>query len=163
MGSGKTTIGRQLAQALQWSFFDTDAMIEASERKTVSEIFAAVGEVKYRQYEYRLMLQLLPSILPSVMACGGGLPCIPYAMTYLNRYSITVYLQTPVDLLCARLRDHVAQRPLLHGTGDLREAVETLLMQRQQFYQQAQWILNTEGKSIEELCSVLHVLVEKDI
>ncbi|MDR2361367.1 MAG: shikimate kinase [Prevotellaceae bacterium] len=163
MGCGKTTVGRQLAQVLQRTFFDTDAVVEELEGKTVFDVFAAVGEARFRRYEFRVMRQLLPPICPCVMACGGGLPCASGAMAYLNQYSVTVYLQAPVDVLCARLQGCMAQRPLLRGAGDLRGVVEQLLAQREPFYRQAQWFLNTEGKSVEELCLVLQALAEGDI
>jgi shikimate kinase len=158
MSCGKTTVGRQLAQALQRPFFDTDALLEASHGRSVAEIFADSGETQFRLHEYRLLEQLLPSMYPSVMACGGGLPCIPFAMTYLNRYSTSVYLHTPVDVLCARLQNETAQRPLLQGTDNLQAAVERLLEQRLPFYRQALWTVDTEGKSINDLCRILQRL-----
>lgn len=159
MGCGKTTVGRQLAQALQRSFFDMDELIEQSAGTSVAQLFTDVGEASFRRYEYDLMERLIPSMRPSVVACGGGLPCTPFAMTYLNRYSTTVYLHAPVDALCARLAHGVAQRPLLHGRERLREYVAALLSQRAPFYEQAQRVVHTEGLSVAEVCGRLRQFV----
>lgn len=159
MGSGKTTVGRQLAQALQWSFFDMDELIEREVGMSIAKLFADVGEASFRRYEYGLMEQLVPSMRPSVVACGGGLPCTPFAMTYLNRYATTVYLHASVDVLCARLAHGIAQRPLLYGRERLREYVAALLLQRAPFYEQAQRRVYTDGLSVAEVCGRLRQFV----
>jgi shikimate kinase len=151
MGCGKSTVGKRLAQALQCPLFDTDSMIEIRRGKSISAIFVEEGEEKFRDYEYRLLPELTQSPLPSVIVCGGGTPCFSDVMEILNAHTVTVYLQTPVSVLHARLRAEASQRPLVQGRKNPEAFIEELLAQREPFYRKAQLTLNTSGKSIEEI------------
>src|SRR4029453_1668809 len=75
MGSGKTTIGRLLAEEIGWRFADLDDEIEHANRKSISEIFAPAGEEEFRRLEHEALLQRVRSICrgtPTVLALGGG-------------------------------------------------------------------------------------------
>jgi shikimate kinase len=74
-------------------------------------------------------------------------------MDILNNHSITVYLETPVEILYERLQHEVAQRPLLQGKSDLRKFIKELLAQREKFYRQAQFTIHTAGKTVEEIAA----------
>ncbi|MDR0694352.1 MAG: shikimate kinase [Prevotellaceae bacterium] len=151
MGSGKSTAGKQLAHALQCPLFDTDSIIESRKGKSIADIFAAEGEEKFRAYEYQLLLELVNTPQPSVIVCGGGTPCFADVMGILNRHSSTIYLETPVDVLYARLQVEAEQRPLLQGKKKLRKFIGELLAQRELFYKQAKFTINTMGKTEEEI------------
>jgi shikimate kinase len=159
MGSGKSTAGKQLAQALQRPLFDTDSIIETRKGKNIPAIFAAEGEEKFREYEYQLILELVQGKQPSVIVCGGGTPCFAGVMDVLNAHTATVYLQTPVDILHARLSAEAAQRPLLQGKQDLQKYIEELLAQREKFYQKAQRTIATAGKTAEEIVAGIILLL----
>jgi shikimate kinase len=150
MGSGKSTAGKQLAQALQWPLLDTDSILEQRRGKSIAGIFAGEGEEKFREYERRLLLELVDAPQPSVIVCGGGTPCFAGVMDILNHHSSTVYLEAPADILYARLKDAAAQRPLLQGKDNLREFIAELLAQREPFYRQAKLTVHTAGKTVEE-------------
>ncbi|MDR2358390.1 MAG: shikimate kinase [Prevotellaceae bacterium] len=151
MGSGKSTVGKALARILQRPLFDTDSLIETRKEKSVAEIFTAEGEAKFREYERQLLLELVNAPQPSVIVCGGGTPCFAGVMDILNAHTATFYLYTPVDILYARLKNEAAQRPLLQGKEDLQKFIETLLAQRELFYKQAKFIINTAGKTAKEI------------
>jgi shikimate kinase len=151
MGSGKSTVGKHLAHALQCPLFDMDSIIETRKGKTVAEIFSAEGEEKFREYEYQLLLELVNIPQPSVIVCGGGTPCLSGVMDILNAHTATFYLQAPVALLYARLKNEVAQRPLLQGKDDLEKFIEELLAPREPFYRQAKQLINIVGKSVKEI------------
>jgi shikimate kinase len=151
MGSGKSTVGKQLSHVLQCPLFDTDSLIEMRRDKSIADIFAAEGEEKFREYEYRLLLELANAPRPSVIVCGGGTPCFADAMDILNAHSATVYLQAPMELLYARLKNEVLQRPLLQGKGDLKTFIAELLAQREPFYQKAERTIAIEKKTVEEI------------
>src|SRR4051794_41670672 len=75
MGSGKSTVGRALAEYLKWNFVDLDHQIELETGKRVSEIFNELGEDEFRALESRLLMQTLDRLTPSnriVIALGGG-------------------------------------------------------------------------------------------
>jgi shikimate kinase len=151
MGSGKTTVGKQLTHTLQRPFFDTDSIIETRKGKSVAEIFTGEGEKKFREYEHQLLLELASSSQPSVIACGGGAPCFADAMDILNVHTTTIYLQAPAKFLYERLKGEAAQRPLLQGKDDLRKFIAELLAQRELCYQKAKHTIHIAGKTVEEI------------
>jgi shikimate kinase len=151
MGSGKSTVGKALAHALQRPLLDMDSLIETRRGKSVAEIFTTEGEKEFREYEYQLLLELVRAPQPSVIVCGGGAPCFSNVMDMLNAHTATFYLHTPVDILYARLQHEAAQRPLLQGKDDLRKFIEELLAQREPFYQKATYTIHTAGKTVEEI------------
>jgi shikimate kinase len=151
MGSGKSTVGKQLANALQRPLLDMDSIIETRKGKSVAEIFADEGEAKFREYEYQLLLELVNTPQPSVIVCGGGAPCFSGVMDVLNAHTATFYLHTSVEILYARLKHEAAQRPLLQGKDDLKQFIEKLLAQREKFYRQAKFTIHTAGKTVEDI------------
>jgi shikimate kinase len=163
MGSGKSTVGKHLAHALQRPLFDMDSIIETRKGKTVAEIFSAEGEGKFREYEYQLLLELVNIPQPSVIVCGGGTSCLSGVMDILNAHTATFYLQAPVALLYARLRNEVAHRPLLQGKEDLEKFIGELLVPREPFYRQAKQLINIVGKSVKEIAEeiALNTLIYK--
>jgi shikimate kinase len=151
MGSGKTTVGRQLADAMRRPLFDTDKTLEERMGKTIPELFADEGEASFRAHEYRLLGELLRCVRPAVIVCGGGTPCFADTMRKLTARAATCYLQTPVDILYERLKDESANRPLLRGKPDLKQFIETLLAEREAYYRKAAFTLHTAHKSVEEI------------
>src|SRR3982750_963573 len=95
MGAGKSTVGRRLAHRLGWSFFDSDAEIEAAEKTTVAEIFASRGEAEFRRIEAAVIAQHVRWIergRPAVLALGGGAFTQAGNRTLLEDNGITVWL-----------------------------------------------------------------------
>jgi shikimate kinase len=152
MGSGKTSVGYLLAQALHYPFFDTDRVIETHEGTSVAHLFATAGEAAFRQLEYRVLTTLLHTPPAAVIACGGGAPCVADAMAQLAGHAITVYLHTPPAVLYQRLQAEAAQRPLLHNTENLPAYIASLLAQRAPVYEKAAYTVATEGKTVAEVC-----------
>ncbi|HZQ84316.1 MAG TPA: shikimate kinase, partial [Acidimicrobiales bacterium] len=72
MGAGKTTVGRELSRRLGWSYFDSDAMVEAHTGKTVPEIFEERGEAAFRAEESRALAEAVTSDGPAVVSVAGG-------------------------------------------------------------------------------------------
>lgn len=153
MGSGKSTAGKTLAHVLQRPLLDTDSLIETRKGKSVAEIFAAEGEETFREYERQLLLELVNLPQPAVIVCGGGTPCFAGIMDMLNAHAATFYLYAPADILYARLKNEAAHRPLLQGKENLQQFIAELLAQREPFYKQAKFIINTAGKTAEEIAA----------
>ena len=122
MGSGKTTVGRELAGRLGWAFLDSDAMVEASTGSTVAELFRARGEEAFRAEESRVLAEALSSDAPTVVSAAGGTVLDPSNRALLAGPAIVVWLRADPDTLAARVGPG-GHRPLLgadHATA-LRE------------------------------------------
>ena len=124
MGSGKTTVGKLLAQKLNYSFFDTDDCIEKSVQKTIAEIFNTEGETKFRALESQTLNQLSTKE-QSVIATGGGIVQRSQNWNCLDQ-GLSIWLDAELNLLQQRL------------TGDrtrpLGSQLESLLATRRPLY-----------------------------
>ena len=134
MGSGKSSIGRRLAAALELPFSDADTAIEQAAGMTVEDIFATHGEPYFRDGEERVIKRLLQSG-PQVVATGGGAVLSAKTRAECAKNGISVWLKAPVDLLLQRVsrRDN---RPLLK-TADPRAVLTRLLSEREAYYAEA--------------------------
>lgn len=141
-GSGKTTLGQQVAKHLGIAFVDLDAEIEKAEQRSISEIFSQKGEDYFRLLESRLLREWAASALSFVMATGGGAPCFHKGMDVINEYGVSVFLDCPVSELIARVRRN-RERPLLLTSDEteLKDRLERMLMNRQDCYSKARIVL----------------------
>ena len=119
MGSGKTTVGRLLAQRLRRPFIDTDAMIEEREGRSIPDIFARDGEAAFRALELAISRELSGQS-GLVIACGGGLPTQEEAIAALKQNGLAFWLdRDPVETYDGL---NVSGRPLAQaGRGDFVE------------------------------------------
>ncbi len=138
-GSGKTTLGRALAQHLGWSFLDLDAEVVVRTGLAIPAIFAQHGEAHFRQLEADALRAVAARPEPLVLATGGGTPCFYDNLNILNTSTFTIWLDVPVAVLARRLsRGGTARRPLLAAAGpDLAAWLAETLATRKQFYAQA--------------------------
>lgn len=138
MGSGKTYWGTRLAAALNCPFYDLDQLIEAGRQQSVSSLFSEKGEAAFRELE-RETLHQTAALAPAVIATGGGAPCFFDNMDWMNRTGLSIFLNTPPDLLADRLKHERAFRPLLAqvSESELETYIAGLLQHRMPFYRQA--------------------------
>jgi len=129
-GSGKSTVGKELAGRLGVPFVDLDAEIERREGRTVSEIFASDGEAAFRALEAKELVRAAAQD-PSVVACGGGVVLEPANRITLRNTGTCVFLSVPLAVLRERVRPS-ADRPLIRQSGDLEE----LLTVREPLYRE---------------------------
>ena len=143
MGSGKTTVGRQLALALGIQFYDLDWYIEMRCHRTVAQIFAERGEEGFREME-RNMLHEAAEFENIVLSCGGGTPCFFDNMEYMNSLAETVYLKATPEVLAMHLKMGKVERPLVKGKTeeDLLQYIKDSLKVREPFYMQAKHVLD---------------------
>lgn len=148
-GSGKTFLGRQLAELFSLSFFDLDQWIEQKYGQTVSSIFKESGEPAFRERERDCLLELLEMSGNFVLASGGGTPCFFDNAIRINQAGLVVFLNPDEEIICRRLRAQAEQiaRPLLQTGEDLRELIQKLKRQRLSFYEQAHLVYNGEDLS----------------
>jgi shikimate kinase len=132
IGAGKSTVGRHLAHHLGWSFFDTDAEIEAAEKTTVAEIFASRGEPEFRRIETSVIGQLVHWIergRPAVVALGVGAFTQPDNRGLLQPNGLTVWLDCPLETVRQRVA-HATHRPVARDP----EALAALYEARREHY-----------------------------
>ena len=145
MGAGKTTVGKQLAKALNLLFYDLDWYIETRMHRKVAQIFAESGEEGFRAIE-RNMLHEVAEFENVVISCGGGTPCFFDNMDYLNRQGETLYLKASPEVLARHLRMGKNIRPLIQGKDDaqLLEYIKDSLAKREPFYSKARHTLDID-------------------
>jgi len=160
MGSGKTAVGRSLAQRLGAAFTDSDAAIEEAAKATIHEIFARDGEPFFRDREAEVIARLL-SGPPLVLATGGGAYLAKRNRQAISAAGLAVWLDADLDTLWDRVR-HKESRPLLR-TPDPRATLADLLERRLPVYRLAEMTVRTEARfSIEETTSrVLAALADR--
>jgi shikimate kinase len=114
MGSGKTTVGRLVADALGWGYLDSDAEVEESTGMTVPELFARHGEEAFRQAETEALERACTSAEPVVVSVAGGAVLRPANRAFLAASGTVVWLRARPGTLASRVGDGTG-RPLLGG------------------------------------------------
>jgi shikimate kinase len=151
-GSGKTSVGQQLAMALPAGFSDPDRLIESKLNSTVPAIFEERGEVLFRSLESEIVANLLTK--PAhVISPGGGWILAAHESGTSFPQALIIYLETSAVEVLRRLGG-AAGRPVL-GNGSL-ATVETLLEGRTPAYESSELRVITDGKSVEDV--VIEVL-----
>ena len=145
MSSGKTTIARGLGQRLGWRVEDVDERIEALERMTVAQIFAARGEPYLRAIEREVLRGLLP-LRHVVVATGGGTFVDPDSRAAINGDGVSVWLDVPLPEVLDRLPAD-GRRPLASN----RTEMEALYAARRTAYQHAHLRLDAARAPVQEL------------
>ena len=162
MGSGKSTVGRQLAKLKSYAFIDLDSYIETAEGMTIPEIFLDKGEIYFRKREKQYLQEVLQKKENLVLATGGGTPCYANNMeTILEATHNACYLKLSIAATIQRLADDKGERPLVKNIPleELPEFIGKHLFERSFFYHQANHIVSCDGKSpdaiVEALLTVL--------
>lgn len=154
MGSGKSTIGLQLATILGYEFIDLDNFIEKKEQLSVKEIFKSKGEIYFRKLENTCLKEIYASKNNIVLSLGGGTPCFSGNMELINsENSKSIYLKLLPKSLSNRLFSEKGHRPLishLKTEDDLVEFIAIHLFERQNFYSQAANIITTDNLTVNE-------------
>ena len=162
MGSGKSYVGRRLAQLLDYLYVDTDNLVENTEGVTIAELFDAKGEAAFRTIESNALKGLLKwdNI---VIATGGGAPCFHDNMTFINNSGITVYLKTDPELLLERLKSEAEKRPLLgnRSEAELLAFINSKIAERAVFYEQADIIIHQNSNEQNIPQEILGAIYEK--
>jgi len=137
MGCGKTSIGKKIANRLNYSFIDIDQEISRQQNKSIPEIFIESGEDGFRELETNFVELIQKENI--VYATGGGLPCFNNNIEILNQKGITIYLECPTKELFQRLKKSKEERPLIKSLNDedLLRFIETTLSNRTKYYNQA--------------------------
>jgi shikimate kinase len=154
MGTGKSSVGRLVADLLHFTFLDTDHVIEARAGKSIADIFAQDGEPVFREWERRIVEELTRRS-KTVIATGGGLPVGDNNLASLKTHALVVCLWASPERIWERVRSHT-HRPLLNEADPLAK-IRDLLAIREPYYRQADVLVNTEARSLREVAAqVIH-------
>ena len=155
MGSGKTAVGKRLAPFLEMGFVDLDEMLAQREERSILNLFKNKGEIYFRKLENEILHELLEDPTDKVIALGGGTPCYGNNMELIkNSGAKTIYLKSSLESLVNRLFAEKESRPLiahLDTKTELEDFIRKHLFERTYFYQQSDFSILTDGKSVEKI------------
>lgn len=134
-GSGKSAVGKRLAEMLRVGFVDLDEEIEKIAGMAISRIFEDFGESHFRKIESDTLLSWASRPYAFVMATGGGAPCFHAGIEVINRSGISIFLDVPPNELASRISAE-AHRPLI-GDQKRDETLAELLEKRRAIYERA--------------------------
>jgi shikimate kinase len=149
MGTGKTTIGRLLANRLGRPFFDSDKKIEYENNMTVPEIFTVYGEMYFRQKE-RAVIAKLSRYNNVVIGTGGGVVLSTESMSRLKRNGVIIALTASIKTILERTGRR-NNRPLLGNTEQREQMIRKLLTERIELYQEADYSVDTTNHSPQQV------------
>lgn len=154
MGTGKTSVGRLVAELLHFEYLDTDEMIQEATGKTITDIFQNDGEKAFRSLEEKIVDEI-GRRQKTVISTGGGLPTNPDSVAKLKAHALVVCLWASPERIWERVKNQT-HRPLLHDP-DPQKKIRDLLAVRGPFYKKADVLLNTEVRSLREVAQqVVH-------
>ena len=148
MGSGKTTVGKVLADFLGCPFMDLDDLVVKKAGKSIPDIFAQDGEPAFRQLEAQVLRKTVEKYAEStaVLALGGGAVLAPSSAALLHEKTVCIYLRASLETLLARLEGETAGRPLADAS------LADRLASREPIYEEtAHVIIDTDGLSPDEV------------
>lgn len=140
MGVGKSSVGRRLASALSLPFRDADSEVEAAAGRSISDIFAELGEPAFREGERRVIARLLDQP-PHVLATGGGAFVNPETRALIKAKALSVWLKADLEVLARRV-GRKDTRPLLAGKDPL-EVLKAQAEARYPAYAEADVVVET--------------------
>ena len=158
MGSGKTTIGKKLANYLKYEFIDLDKLIESKAGMSIVDYFEIHGEPLFRELE-REILQKTEFPENAIIATGGGAPCFGDNMEWMNKNGLVTYLSLSPKALASRLEHSKTDRPLIrHLNGEeLIDYISIKLKDREVFYNQAKNVVSASDLTAERLSFYLNL------
>jgi len=162
MGSGKTSVGKILAEKLVFQNADLDNLIETHQQKSIAEIFRDNGEIYFRKLESQIFKKFVTTQNSFVLSLGGGTPCYSNNHELLQRRDvISVYLKTSVDILINRLKKERNERPFIANLSDneLKDYINKHLFERNFYYYQAKYIMTTDQKNIMQIANEIVKIV----
>lgn len=168
MASGKSTIGPILANTIGWDFYDLDKEVEKKEGKKIVRIFEDEGEKYFRRVEEEI-LRDLSAEKHIIIALGGGTLMNLKNRRVINKSGRLIFLKSSPDALYKRLI-HKRDRPVLFPVTDeedtkriLSQKIKHLMNERIKYYEQADYIFDTDKESIGVIVDRIAKIVKRSI
>ncbi len=156
MGTGKTAVGKILAQRLDKEFVEMDEVIEERQGRPIVEIFKDPGEPYFRKLETQLLSELSKRA-DLVISCGGGLICNEDNLKTLKETGTVFNLKSSAQMIYERTKKY-AHRPLLNVEDPVKQ-IEELIQKREPYYCQAHYTIESEEQSPQEVTSAIIKIV----
>lgn len=157
-GAGKSTLGGRLARSLEVPFIELDREIEREAGTSLSELFLLYGQAGYRRYERRALEKVLDKFERAVIATGGSIVSEPATYDLLLSACYTVWLKAEPEEHMARVVAQGDTRPMA-ASGEAMDDLRRILAGRAALYGQADVIVDSAGKSVEQTLAELHKAV----
>ena len=153
MGSGKSHISKNLSQKINFKLIDLDQKISEQHGISIPEIFQTRGEIYFRKEEKRILEQLLNSEENLILSLCGGTPVYYNNMNIINQKSKSIFLRASVNTLTNRVLLQKNSRPLISKLedSDIPEFIAKHLFERNPYYSQAHFSIDTDSKSASEI------------
>ncbi|MCM8781045.1 MAG: shikimate kinase [Candidatus Omnitrophica bacterium] len=148
MGTGKTSVGKELAKRKHWRFVDLDELIELRQRRSIVDIFAKNGEAYFRRIEKQILKEVAKE-QKFMVACGGGIVIDPDNIRIMRQTGIIICLAASPEVILKRTSGYT-HRPLLNVSEPAKQ-IEFLLKMRAPYYAQADYTIDTSKLSVKEV------------
>tara|TARA_R110000868_G_scaffold37111_4_gene131346 strand:- start:36711 stop:37274 length:564 start_codon:yes stop_codon:yes gene_type:complete len=164
MATGKSTIGKIVADKLERPFLDLDHVITTKENRSIKKIFARFGEPYFREKEWEYLLEITRTF-KGVVALGGGALHNQRVVDHLKVHGLLVYIKTPLEVIVERVLRNTKRPIVLNEAGKIKSKetlfrdLKTLYLSREELYEQAQ--INLESSGYESKERQAQLLIEK--
>lgn len=158
MGTGKTSVGKELAKKKELPFVDLDDLIELKERSLIRDIFAKKGEAYFRRVENSVLKQVAKE-KKFVVSCGGGIVIDPNNIKLMKKSGVLICLSASPEVILKRTSKY-SHRPLLNVPNP-KKHIDLLLKMRAPYYAKADKIIDTSKISIKEVAAKVLKTIDK--
>lgn len=158
-GSGKSSLGKEIAQKMNLVYLDLDKEIEELEGKKIKKIFEKKGEAYFRELERKALQSSIESD-NQLISTGGGAPCFFDNMDLIKSNGISIFLDVPVEAIAERMMakaKRLSKRPLIKSESldDLIEELQLKLNQRKDFYNRADIVVKGAGLTYDDVIPLI--------
>ncbi|WP_448520000.1 shikimate kinase [Rhodoflexus sp.] len=156
-GSGKTTLGKQLAGKIAYHFVDLDDLIAEQAQMSIADIFAQKGEAYFRELEKEALHSTF-KMSRTIVATGGGTPCFFDNMEQINTHGLAVFINVPLSLIAGRIERQQQERPLLasESAEHILEKLKELYQKRFPYYDQAEVAISGLDLNADYIYNKIH-------
>jgi len=159
MGAGKSIASNTLAKRLNRKVVSTDVLIEKKENRVIADIFRDSGEDYFRKVEGEVVAQVSKKS-DLIIDCGGGVVLSEENMSNLRKNGAVIYLKTSPEVVFERTKKET-HRPLLQTENPL-EKINELLEKRKPFYEKAEYIIETDHKTNDQVCDEIVGIISNE-
>ena len=161
MGSGKSKYGKRLAEVLDYNFVDTDKLIEDRENLEITEIFKTKGADYFKSIEGKILTEV-SQLKNTIVATGGGLPCVEGNMDFMKQTGLTVYLRAGLGCVMKNLLKEKDRRPMIADIDStiLADYIHDKLEERKPCYKDSHVSIVTNNMKFSELQELVSGKIE---